>query len=798
MYDDGVRLFVETGPRGNLSAFVEDILRGKPQLTVPANVPRRSATAQLNHLVAQLAAQHVPIRFELLRSQEAQPIDWWPQLTSASNETTPVAEPIRPSTAIPAPVPVPPSVSPAVAVPDARLANAGAAGRVVAQYLDVMEQFLATQQTVMQRYLAARRSPQAGTAQTVRRRRRAASPQSPEAMIPPSLAARMSPPPPLTPPRFAEQPSAPSQPRQPAFGPLVGSVMEYVAGQRIVMRRKLEIEEDLYAQEHTVGGRNVSKLDAHQHGLPVAPMTFSLETMAELAQALFPQLAVHGVRNVELMRWLAFDEVDPSQVEAVAQVVPLSSPDALLPAATVAVDVEIVDLGNQANQPPPRMRWVAAKGTVLLGPSVAEPPPAGDFPLTGDRPCRISLESLYQNLFHGERFQGVERMPRYGTEGIEADIRVLPRNGLLRSNPAPRFVFDPVLTDVAMHPLAAWHLEQPDQSGRILLPFGLESLQLFGPLPEVGTPLISRVRTLQTTTRQFVHAVDVVDQQGRLRMRLTGAKYWRFYVPFGEINFHGPKDEYFISDRYPDLAEQLSSTPEPSCVRLDPPLDVLQPAMRAAIVKVAFSPAEQSAFRQLAGRDAEKSVWLFSRMAAKDAVRIAWSNRCGERLFPADMESQLDERGRPRIVHRDRQRTDSLPSVSVAHYKGRYVAAAADSTLLGVDLLKIDADAPTLLAQLAPQHRALIDAHDDPTAAGLRILAACRAATRALSGSIDELAATWQVEQFDPDSGLVVLAATAELLTAFPELDGRGPVTVATHRDDAWIAAITVDQQVRA
>ena len=43
LYDDGVRLFVESGPRGNLSAFVEDVLRGLPFVAMPANVPRRSA-----------------------------------------------------------------------------------------------------------------------------------------------------------------------------------------------------------------------------------------------------------------------------------------------------------------------------------------------------------------------------------------------------------------------------------------------------------------------------------------------------------------------------------------------------------------------------------------------------------------------------------------------------------------------------------------------------------------------------------------------------------------------------------
>ena len=44
------------GARGNLCGYVEDILRGRPAFAVAANLPRRSGTAQLNHLVASLFA----------------------------------------------------------------------------------------------------------------------------------------------------------------------------------------------------------------------------------------------------------------------------------------------------------------------------------------------------------------------------------------------------------------------------------------------------------------------------------------------------------------------------------------------------------------------------------------------------------------------------------------------------------------------------------------------------------------------------------------------------------------------
>ena len=61
LYADGVRIFVEAGPRGVLSAFVEDVLRGRPFAAVPANPPRKSGPTGVNHLVARLAAHHVPL-----------------------------------------------------------------------------------------------------------------------------------------------------------------------------------------------------------------------------------------------------------------------------------------------------------------------------------------------------------------------------------------------------------------------------------------------------------------------------------------------------------------------------------------------------------------------------------------------------------------------------------------------------------------------------------------------------------------------------------------------------------------
>jgi malonyl CoA-acyl carrier protein transacylase len=472
MYADGVRLFVEAGPRGNLSAFVEDILRGRPFAAVPANLPRKSGPTQFAHLVAQLAAHHVPLKLGH-RSVRA---------GSGSDG--------KRETVAPAPG------------PDGHAIMHG--------YLAAMEQFLAVQQEVMQAFLTGRSTP---------------------ATVPPELF------------EVSEHSPLSTQHSAPAYA-LVGEVVRHEPGRSIVTRRPLDEREDLYADDHTLGGRGVSHVDPGQNGLPVVPMTFSLEAMAEAATLLVPDKVVVAIRNVRLFRWLPFDP-EPTTLEvraAVASADPQSG--------TVEVKADVRDLGNSflrdgANKP-------ACEAVIVLADRYPEPPEPRPFRLTGDHPCVSTVEKLRRNMFHGPLFQMLQSLGRIGPEGIEGELEVKPRDRWFRSTTEPVIVLDPVLTDAAMHVLGAWHLEQPDWSGRILLPIGLQSLEYFGPPPPPGTRMMTRGHNEEETARQVRHGMEVFGPDGRIWLRLTGASYWRFYLPFAHINFFGPKDEYYLSRRLPE------------------------------------------------------------------------------------------------------------------------------------------------------------------------------------------------------------------------------------------------------
>jgi malonyl CoA-acyl carrier protein transacylase/4'-phosphopantetheinyl transferase EntD len=66
MYADGVRLFVEVGPNGVLTAMTQDLLSGREHVAVAANLSSRSSLLQIQHLLALLFTHRVEADFAYL------------------------------------------------------------------------------------------------------------------------------------------------------------------------------------------------------------------------------------------------------------------------------------------------------------------------------------------------------------------------------------------------------------------------------------------------------------------------------------------------------------------------------------------------------------------------------------------------------------------------------------------------------------------------------------------------------------------------------------------------------------
>ncbi len=540
---------------------------------------------------------------------------------------------------------------------------------------------------------------------------------------------------------------------------LIEQIEQFEPGHSIVVRRVLDEREDIYADHHTLAGRGVSRIDPNQNGLPVLPMTFSIEAMAEAASLLAPGKVVVAVRNIRLFRWIPFDP-DPTTLEIRASLVRTD------PATGhVEVKADVRDLGNSflkdgANK-------VAAEAIVVLEDHYPETPEPMAFQLTNEQPCHSSVEDLRRNMFHGPIFQMIRHLGRQGNEGIEGIVEVQPRSSWFRSNPEPRLVLDPVLMDAAMHILGAWHLEQPDWTGRILLPFEVQRIEFFGPTPTVGSQLLVRGHNEQESARHFRHGMEIFDQEGRLWLRSSGAAYWRFYLPFGHVNFFGPKDEYYLSRNWADAVMDQSGGIPSRCYYLDPPVDLKQPVLRAAGARVTMTPREVSEFRSWKGSDNELNDWFFGRLVAKDAVRAVWMQKYGEATFPADMETEQVE---GRIVCRPRGEAgpEPYPPVAVAIVNGRVAAFSAFASQIGIALLPIS---------------------KDETESAIRARAAAAAVADALKIPVADL----RVAPIEKAHAAFAVALTPKVCEKYPSLAGS-TMRVMTAREKDFIVATAVYQ----
>jgi malonyl CoA-acyl carrier protein transacylase/phosphopantetheinyl transferase len=736
MHADGVRLFVEAGPRGNLTAFAADTLRGKPFAAVAANQQRRSGLTQLNHLAGQLAAHGVPLNLgHLYLHREARRI----RLDSH------------------VPVPLPEVKQETVEDPLARgeaddighghgHANAAV---VLGQYWDVMDQFLATQREVTEQFLTRR-----------------------------SGGLTTSPPHHLTTP--------------PSRFPLLGDIIRLEPGRELVMRRSMDLNEDLYALDHTLGGRDASALDPDLHGLPVMPMAFSMEMMAEAAAVLVPDKLLVGMKRVRLNRWIPFDD-DPITLEVTASALRSDQEE------EHHVRVEIRDLGN-ANRPASlRVEPGAAPavdGVMVFADRYPDAPASERFALSHERPCEFTVDQLYKGerrLFHGPLFQAVCSTDRQGDEGIEGHLRTLPHTGLLRSTSEPNLLTDPLLIDASTHILGAWHLSRKDKSGRVVFPYELGSVALFGPQPALDTLVKCQVRIERMTARQVSHRIDLIAPDGRLWCRLHLAEYWRFYWPQEYVDFFRFKD-YLVGQPWAAVEEASIAAAafahrSACCTRVIPAADVAQPVKRAALAHISLSRAEWQQFRALKGPDRRITEWVFGRLAAKDAVRTLWQQRHGEMILPADLEIEPDANGRP--VARRLDGAAELPTVSISHSDGVVAALAAFEPHVGIDLERIRHREPGF-EEIAfdAAERALLDRcgfeRDEAIA---RLWCAKEAVGKALGRGLAEGPGSVTVRSLDAD-GTARAALGPLLAAAFP--DCRVDLLVVyTVRDGDFVVATT-------
>lgn len=585
-------------------------------------------------------------------------------------------------------------------------------------------------------------------------------------------------------------------------GSLLGDLTVFEPGEKLEMTRVVRLDEDLYLSDHTLGGRDASRVDNAHHGLAIMPMAVNVETMAQVARLLHPDLIVVGFRGVQLRRWIpVYEEPTTLRIKARTVDAQITADSPVPPDAPIRIRIDIFDLGSDVR--PGGGKKPSCRGEVLLASSYATPPEPAALDLSDGGPSPITPVEMYKTdnrLFHGPIFQGVTAVGRFSPAGIEGELTVPPREGFFASVDHPRFETDPVIIDASTHLLGTWHLVQPDREGRVVFPVQLGDVDLFGPSPEVGTCFGCRVTVEKCDARQALHKIDIFSlEDGKLWCRIDPATYWRFYWPLSFVDFYRHHDRQLLAGDWRDELETVVGTgsqtdeefllggsvawgDDPArwramMIKVQP--ERTETTLRAVDARVCLSEDEWQFYQQLElsedYSEQESIDWLYGRIAAKDAIRSLWQERTGESVFPADIEILPDELGYPAA----RARWDNeveLPRISIATDGDMSVAVADWDALVGIDMLSLGAiDADFEATYLHEKDRALLDQMAGPAGEpsdeitlrqhlAARMWCAKSALVRLFHvGVLEGVEQAAIVDQIDPLTGRVILCGGSEI-----------------------------------
>lgn len=665
MYDAGVRMFVEVGPRGNLTAFVEDILRGRSFLAVPSNVSHRSGITQLNHLIGLLAAHGVPMRLDYLYARRTpcrlsfeatgeHPVTSGEgtvpmrvalelprlRLRQGVQPSTPELPPSSPrafsttgdpvvlaqsretlTRALLNQLVVPATPSPSSALPIQR----GFRSQVMEEYLQTMERFLATQREAMVAFMA-------GTG-TVR--------------------------------------SEPSAVKEEGAGPFDISVSSLIPGEEVVAVCQLDLDEHPFFRHHTIGG-SPSTLDDTLTALPVVPLSVSLEMMAQIAALLLPGKRLIAMKNVRAHRWIVVEEKCRTLLLTARHRSSETGGE---------VEVRIWEAAKAADSEYSEGPLIL-EGTIVFGDGYPDPPLAEVFSLRSERPYRFRPEQYYREvMFHGPSFQSIVSIDRCGEDGAEATVKVPVGVELFRSRKNPRLLTDPVLLDAAGQVIGFWTADH-FETRFVVFPIGFEALYIYGPWPLGSEPLKCRARTAALPDGRVRSNIDFVTSSDRLLVRLVAWEDMRFDFPRQFVRFVLSPRDVMLSTSWSLPIAHLPTSSEFRCCRLEGFPDALFEAEGAvwprAWARIILSRRERETWLRLTGPEKRRKEWLLGRLAAKDAVRLFLKERYRLELSPADIEIVTDEHGRPMIGGELLEKLGCRLSLSIAHSGGVAAAVAGE------------------------------------------------------------------------------------------------------------------------
>jgi acyl transferase domain-containing protein/phosphopantetheinyl transferase len=784
MYRDGVRIFIEVGPRSNLTGFVNDILNGKEALAISCNNHRRSGITQLHHLLGHLYASGVDMQLNrLYQPRQAQVLDitadatsgdslrkeialrlGMPRMTLGKNKaeilqrlagrTAPLmtggngaeSQPaqIVSLTAAADKIQAVESHSGSMAASFALGGSVGQGGTrlddvLMNQYLDTMDTFLEVQQQTMRAYLDS--CPEQGEND------HGLTPQANPAV-----------------PAVSSNGNGTGQPGAQITANLtrVTTLQQPVPDEAIVAQRSLSLDRDPFLSHHTLGGK-ISHSEPELVALPVLPLSMALEFMAELAASLFPDQKLTCIQAVRMFNWITLQDHN-LDIETTAK----TEKDWAL------VQLSVISPGSEPE------KSLAVEGRFKFADAYPGSTAASPRQLGEESAVSITAAQIYpQALFHGPAFRAITSIDSIGSGGIVTRLKVPQLQLLAGANSERRLLTEPVLVDAIGQSVGLWTAGNFD-SNIVAFPVALDEIQFFGPAAGESAELDCQLQTTASAEQPLLleSNAELIGTDGQVHIRVRGLQHRRVLMPILFHQYRGSRSVRLTSS-WEAIKNKFSNGSVIHCCRTDKietkfwnSEDGIWCSVLAFII---LSASERLVWLGLGGPEHRKTEWLLGRLAAKEAVCQFLRDQHDIELWPADIEIGTDEHGKP-VVSGDWVNADcAAPLISISHSNGMAAAVAASANKSGVGF---DIEYRRVLSQdlaqgmMQTQEKALFDEIDDEDLDSwkLRLWCAKEALGKALGRGLMGAPKNLVAQRLDLQNGTVYLVLTGSHLKIFPEL----------------------------
>jgi phosphopantetheine--protein transferase-like protein len=575
--------------------------------------------------------------------------------------------------------------------------------------------------------------------------------------------------------------------------PFIQAVVTHTPGAELVARCDVSLQNQPFLRDHSLG-RDVSLADPELTGLPVMPLTMSMEMLAQAGSALMPGWCLVGMKEVRAYRWIALDN-EAITLQLTAR--------RTLPEREVFVQIHEVSAadGPEGSPSPP-----IVEGMMVFAQEYPEAPVAENLALQTERPGKWPSDQLYgAAMFHGPAFQGVQTVDRVGDDGAEATLVTLPLEGLFPPDIQPNFATDPVLLDQPGQVVGFW-AAQLLEKGYLVFPFRLEALHFYGSLLPPHEQVACRARIAMIGDEQVRSDLGVVRADGRVHVRFEGWWDRRFDLPRPFYRLLLSPEEAALGQPWLALEPLLPDADRLQIFRQS--LDIFPDGLltghggiwRRVLAHLVLSRRELELWRSLRMPEGRRLEWLLGRLVAKDAARNYLKQRYGLVLNAADVEILPDANGKPLLQGAWTVEVAAVPVLSLAHAGGTAVAVLGDPELVagvGVDIefvgrmtgeveqVAFTTDERALLAKL-PEAQ--------PQEWALRCWCAKEAVAKALGHGMAGGPQALVVQVIDTQSGTVQIGLAGELLRRLPWAEATTFTALTAHEGDLIVAVSTCER----